>query len=51
MAAMAPMMGFVDPDGEFAASVEPWLLPLDRFASVTVLDGDVLVQRAALFIE
>ena len=51
MAAVAPMMAFMDADGEFAASVEPWLLPLDRFASVTVLDGDVLVQRAALFIE
>jgi hypothetical protein len=51
MAAVAPMMASIDPDGEFAASVEPWLLPLDRFASVTVLDGDVLVQRAALFIE
>ncbi|HSI98979.1 MAG TPA: DUF3352 domain-containing protein [Patescibacteria group bacterium] len=51
MAAVAPMMAFVDPDGEFAASVEPWLLPLDRFASVTILDGDVLVQRAALFVE
>lgn len=50
-AAMASMMGLMDPDGEFAASVEPWLLPLDRFASVTVLDGDVLVQRAALFVE
>lgn len=51
MAALEPMMGFVDPTGEMAASVEPWLLPLDRFASVTVLDGDVVVQRAALFIE
>ena len=51
MAAMTSMMGVMDPDGEFAASVEPWLLPLDRFASVTVLDGDVLVQRAALFVE
>ena len=51
MAALEPMMAFVDPDGEFAASVEPWLQPLDRFASVTVLDGDVLVQRAALFVE
>lgn len=51
MDAMASMMGMLDPEGEFAASVEPWLLPLDRFASVTVLDGDVLVQRAALFVE
>ena len=51
LAAMAPMMAFIDPDGEFATSVEPWLLPLDRFASVAVLDGDVLVQRAALFVE
>jgi len=51
MAAIAPMIGFIDPDGQLAASVEPWLLPLDRFASVTVLDGDVVVQRAALFVE
>jgi hypothetical protein len=51
MDAMASMMGMLDPEGEFAASVEPWLLPLDRFASVTILDGDVLVQRAALFVE
>jgi hypothetical protein len=51
MAALEPMMGFIDPDGEFAAGAEPWLLPLDRFASVSVLDGDVLVQRAALFVE
>lgn len=50
-AAMASMMGVMDPDGELGASVEPWLLPLDRFASVMVLDGDVLVQRAALFVE
>ena len=49
--AMASMMGMLDPEGEFAASVEPWLLPLDRFASVTILDGDVPVQRAALFVE
>ncbi len=51
MIALEPMMAFIDPDGEFAAGMEPWLLPLDRFASVTVLDGDVLVQRAALFVE
>lgn len=48
---MGPMMGMFDPGGEFVASVEPWLLPLDRFAAVSVLEGDVLVQRAALFIE
>ena len=51
MDAMASMMGMLDPEGAFAASIEPWLLPLDRFASVTILDGDVLVQRAALFVE
>ena len=51
MAALEPMMGFIDPDGEFAAGVEPWLLPLDRFASVSILEGGVLVQRAALFVE
>ena len=51
MAAIGPMLAFIDPDGEFGTSVEPWLLPFDQFASVTVLDGDVLVQRAALFVE
>ncbi|MGZ8563673.1 MAG: DUF3352 domain-containing protein, partial [Candidatus Limnocylindria bacterium] len=51
MAALEPMMAFADPDGEIATSVEPWLQPLDRFASVTVLVDDVLVQRAALFVE
>jgi hypothetical protein len=51
MAAIGPMLAFIDPDGEFGTSVEPWLLPFDQFASVTVLDGDVLVQRAALLVE
>jgi len=51
MAAIAPMIASFDPDGEMLAAVEPWVLPLDRFASVTVLDGDVVVQRAALFVE
>jgi len=51
MAAAEPMLESFDPDGEIVASVEPWLLPLDRFASVTFLDGDVVVQRAALFVE
>lgn len=51
MAALEPMTGVMDPDGEFAAGVEPWLLPLDRFASVSLLEGDVLVQRAVLFVE
>lgn len=48
--ATAEMMGTMDPDGALTGLVEPWLLPLDRFASVTMLDGDVLVQRAALFV-
>lgn len=51
MAAVGPMLAVVDPEGEFTASVEPWLVPFDRFASVSVLDGDVMVQRAALFVE
>jgi hypothetical protein len=51
VAALGPMMGFIDPDGTFEAEIEPWLLPLDRYAAVTKLDGDLLVQRAALFFE
>jgi hypothetical protein len=50
-AALGPMIGFIDPDGMYAAEIEPWLLPLDRYAAVTQLDGDLLVQRAALFVE
>lgn len=51
LTAMEPMMAFADPDGEFATTVEPWLAPFDRLASVSVLEDGVVVQRAALFVE
>jgi len=51
VAALGPMFGFIDPDGTYEAEIEPWLLPLDRYGAVTKLDGDLLVQRAALFFE
>jgi hypothetical protein len=35
----------------YEAEVRPWLLPLDRFVSVSRLEGDVLVQRAGLLVE
>ena len=50
-AALEPMLDFLDPDGTYQADVRPWLLPLDRLVTVTVLDGEVLVQRSALLIE
>ena len=49
--ALGPMLGAGDPDGIYEAEVRPWLLPLDRFVSVIRLEGDVLVQRAALLVE
>jgi hypothetical protein len=49
--ALGPMIGLMDADGMYEAEIEPWLLPLDRYGAVTKLDGDLLVQRAALFFE
>lgn len=51
LTAMAPMMEFVGPDGEFVSTIEPWLAPLDRLASVSVLEDGIVVHRAALFVE
>jgi hypothetical protein len=48
---MGPMMELADPDDEFATTIEAWLAPLDRLASVSVLEGEVVVSRAALFVE
>jgi hypothetical protein len=50
-AAMGPMLGLPDPDGAYETEIQPWLLPLDRLVTVTVLDGEILVQRSALLIE
>lgn len=48
--AFAPMIDSIDPDGAYESTVAPWLTPLDRMVTVTVLDGDLLVQRSALLI-
>jgi len=50
-AALGPMLGSLDPDGAYESEIQPWLLPLDRMVTVTVLDGEVLVQRSALLIK
>ena len=49
-AAFGSMFAFVDPDGVYETGVKPWLLPLDRGVAVTRLEGELLVQRSALFI-
>jgi hypothetical protein len=49
--AFGPMLDEVDPAATYESEIRPWLLPLDRFVSVTRLDGDVMVQRAALLLE
>jgi hypothetical protein len=49
--AIEPMMPMMDPEGEFAASIEPWLRPFDRYAAVSVVEGDVVVQRAVVVVE
>jgi hypothetical protein len=51
MSAMTDWIGAMDPDGAFEREIEPWLLPLDRMVTVTVLDGDLLVSRSALLLE
>jgi hypothetical protein len=50
-AALGPMLESMDPDGLYASQIKPWLLPLDRVVTVTVLDGELLVQRSALLTE
>lgn len=49
--ALGPMLETFDPEGAYESEVQPWLLPLDRLVTVTVLDGDTLVQRSALLFE
>ena len=49
--ALAPMLELLDPDGVYESEVQPWLLPLDRLVTVTVLDGEVLVQQSVLLVE
>jgi hypothetical protein len=48
--ALGPMLASMDADGAYESMVAPWLAPLDRMVTVTVLDGELLVQRSALLI-
>ncbi len=50
-AAIGPMLDAFDPEGAYEAEIKPWLLPLDRMVTVTVLEGDTLVQRSALLLK
>jgi hypothetical protein len=49
--ALGPMLEAEGADGTYASEIRAWLLPFDRLVSVTRLDGDVLIQRAALLVE
>jgi hypothetical protein len=49
--ALGPTLGSAEGGGVFEAEVRPWLAPLDRMVSVSRLEGDVLVQRAALLVD
>jgi Protein of unknown function (DUF3352) len=49
--ALQPMLPFIDPDGMYEATVQPWLVPFDRLALVARLEGDLVIQRGALFVE
>jgi hypothetical protein len=43
--------GMLDGAFDYEADVRPWLLPLDRVASVSRLEGDLLIQHAVLVVE
>jgi hypothetical protein len=49
--ALGPMIESGDPDGVYETEILPWLAPLDRFVTVSRIEGDVLVARAALTLE
>ena len=49
--ALGPMLGVVAFDRAYETEVRPWLLPLDRIVSVSRLEGEILLQRAALLVE
>ncbi|MEP7082606.1 MAG: DUF3352 domain-containing protein [Chloroflexota bacterium] len=40
-----------DPDGFYEQNIQQWVAPLDRFVSVTRLDGAELETHAVLFVE
>lgn len=49
--ALLPMAQAFGVGPEYETDIQPWLLPLDRWVAVTRLEGDVLIQRAALLVE
>ncbi|MGQ0608258.1 MAG: DUF3352 domain-containing protein [Chloroflexota bacterium] len=49
--AMSGLIDMADPTAIYETEIRPWLLPLDRFAGVMRLEGDVLVQRSALLVK
>ena len=49
--AMSGLIDMADPTAIYETEIRPWLLPLDRFAGVIRVEGDVLVQRSALLVE
>lgn len=49
--AAGPMIDEMDGDGAYQRDVLPWLEPLDRLVQVTVVSGDLVVQRSALLVE
>jgi uncharacterized protein DUF3352 len=52
-AALQPLLTAADPHMAtmYETTVEPWLEPLDAVVSVRRVDGDVVVQRAALLVD
>lgn len=49
--ALLPMAQAFGLGPDYETDIQPWLLPLDRWVAVTRLEGDVLIQRAALLVE
>jgi hypothetical protein len=49
--ALGPMLDLTVMRAAYESEVRPWILPLDRFVSVMRLEGDTLIQRAALIVD
>jgi hypothetical protein len=51
--ALEPLLGATDPQmaAMYETTILPWLEPLDAVVSVSRLDGEIVVQRAALLVD
>jgi Protein of unknown function (DUF3352) len=49
--ALGTVISSMDADGAYASEIRPWLVPLDRLASVSRIEGDRLVTHAVLILE